>query len=106
MELRASAQRREFFRGESAAAVDGLLVVAGRLDLNQPADDVDHVIALLLQVVQPHLRDLVIGFWSGVSGVLGHRISFGAILPVETRLPAPSTQLPMRRSFRLGRGTV
>ena len=53
VELRAPAQRGEFFSGESTATVDRLLVVAGRFDLHQAANGVDDLIAMLLEVVKP-----------------------------------------------------
>src|SRR5262249_22985991 len=50
-------------------------------------DRVNHVIALLLEVTQPHLCNLMIGFWFGVSGMFGHRKSCRSISPPRS----PST---------------
>jgi hypothetical protein len=74
MELRASAQGRELFRGKSAASVDRLFVVTRRFDLHQSADGIDHVIAPLLKISKPCLRDLGRRFGGTVSGVFCHLV--------------------------------
>jgi hypothetical protein len=52
MEFGASAKSGELFGYECAAAVDCVFVVAGRLEFDEPADGVDHLVAVLFEVME------------------------------------------------------
>jgi hypothetical protein len=69
MKFCASAKRREFLSHEGAAAVDGLLVVTGRLDFHQATNGVNHLVPSLFEKVKPRLGGPVGGGWSGRASV-------------------------------------
>jgi hypothetical protein len=67
-----SSERREFFRREGAATVDGLLVIAGRFELNEADDRIDDLIAMLLEITEAALCLLAGGLEGTVTVVFCH----------------------------------